>query len=239
MHKRNMAYLLVVSSIMALTGIRCSEDHNSAVAVHSTELDGVTGATPNGGVNKAAEEGPIRSQFGQPLFDVRTYRLTISGQVDSSLSLTWDELTHLSSASTDTLLMYCIEGWQVWGVWQGVAMADLLQKARVKQQARYILFRSLDGYSTSLPISYLTKYHSLLAYQVNGKPLAEHDGLPLRLTAFGLYGYKWAKWIKELIVLDSLQWQSRRQEIIYSDSAHVPLARRRLYEGAGAAPLRY
>ncbi len=230
---------LLTAAAFFLTAIRCSEDHKPAMTVQPGGTEAVTGATPNGGFNKAAEGGPVRSQFGQPEFDVVSYRLTITGEVDSSFALSWDELVHLPAAATDTLLMYCIEGWQVWGVWKGVPVADLLQKARVRTKARYVLFRSLDGYTTSLPISYLTKYRSLLAYQVNGKPLAGHDGLPLRLTALGLYGYKWAKWVQELTVLDSHQWQSRQQEIIYSDSAHVPLARRQLYEGIKATSLRY
>jgi len=115
---------------------------------------------------------------------------------------------------------------------------DLLDKANVQQKGKYVLFHSVDGYKTALPISYLEKYSALLAYQVNGKPLKVNDGFPLRLIAFGKYGYKWAKWVDKLdVIYQSMlgYWENYG----YSDKADVPIQRRRYYEGSNVKLLNY
>lgn len=94
------------------------------------------------------------------------------------------------------------------------------------------------GYKTALPISYLEKYNSMLAYQVNYGPLQDHDGFPLRLIAFGKYGYKWAKWVSKLRIINESQlgyWE----KLGFSDQANVSLDRRRYYEGDSIKPLEY
>jgi DMSO/TMAO reductase YedYZ molybdopterin-dependent catalytic subunit len=209
------------------------DDDNS-----NNEVDGYTMATPNGGKLKSAEEGPARSALGEPSIDLSTFELTISGLVDSSYTLSWEDIQELPPAYTDTMIMYCVEGWEVWGVWKGVLIKDLLDKAHVQADGKFVLFQSRDGYSTALPTSYLVKYNAMLAYQVNNAPLQKHDGFPLRLIAFGKYGYKWAKWVYKLNIMNRSQlgyWE----ELGFSDRADVSLERRRFYEGDSAKPLSY
>jgi DMSO/TMAO reductase YedYZ molybdopterin-dependent catalytic subunit len=201
-------------------------------------IDITTMATPNGGKLKSAQDGPIRSALGQPKIDLTTFTLEITGLVDSSLSFNWEEINRLPAVFSDTMLMYCVEGWEVWGDWKGILVKDLLDKAHVQGEGKYILFGGVDGYTTALPISYLEKYNAMLAYQVNDSLLKEHDGFPLRLVAFGKYGYKWAKWVTSLEVLNQSQvgyWEGYG----YPDRADVPIERRRYYEGSNANPLDY
>ena len=201
-------------------------------------VDVTTMATPKGERLKPAEDGPVRSTLGQPKVDLDSYQLAVSGLVNSPFSLTWEGIQEWPAAHTGKMIMYCIEGWEVWGDWKGILVKDLLQKASLKDNAQYVMFRCIDGYSTALPIAHLQKYDAMLAYEVNGKPLKDHDGFPLRLVAFGKYGYKWAKWVDELEVIDRPRkgtWETRG----YSDRANVRVGRRRYYEGADAEPLDY
>jgi len=194
--------------------------------------------TPTGEKLLPAEEGTIRSDLGEPVIDTNTFILEISGLVDSSFNLTWNEIRDLPVAYSDTILMYCVEGWEVWGNWKGIKVKDLLNKAHIQPEGKYVLFSSVDGYTTSLPVSYLEKYNAILAYNVNGSPLKVYDGFPLRLIAFGKYGYKWAKWINKLKVINQSQigyWESYG----YSDQADVPVSRRSYYEGPNTMPLQY
>jgi DMSO/TMAO reductase YedYZ molybdopterin-dependent catalytic subunit len=202
------------------------------------ETDGTTMATPNGGELKRAEEGPVRSALGEPTISLETFQLTITGLVDSSYSLSWEDIKELPPAFTDTILMYCVEGWEVWGNWKGVLIKDLLDRAHVQDDGEYILFECVEGYRTSLPISYLVKYNAMLAYEVNHAPLQSHDGFPLRLIAFGKFGYKWAKWVHQLTVMDKSQ-NGYWEKLGFSDQADVPLERRRFYEGDTVKPLEY
>jgi DMSO/TMAO reductase YedYZ molybdopterin-dependent catalytic subunit len=194
--------------------------------------------TPTGARLLPAQEGPVRSAYDVPVIDLNTFRLEISGLVDSSFSLTWDQITRLSEYQTDTILMYCVEGWEVWGRWEGIRVKDLLDIAGVQPSGKYVLFTGIEGYTTSLSISYLIKYNALLAYNVNSYPLKPEDGFPLRLIAFGKFGYKWIKWVNRLKVIDKSQlgfWEDNG----FPDEANVPLARRQYYEGKMAIPLSY
>lgn len=186
-----------------------------------------------------AEEGFFRSVFEIPEIDLNNFKLEIDGLVDSSYYLTWKEITNLPKQKTEIMLMYCVDGWEVWGAWEGVLVKDLLNTAKVKSNGKYVLFSSADGgYSTSLPISYLEKYNAILAMNVNGSPLNQSDGFPLRLIAFGKFGYKWIKWVNKLEVIESSQagyWENDG----YSDEANVPLDRRKYYEGENAQHLEY
>ena len=239
-----MKRIRIIPVIAVLLILTCAfpgcVDEQDPVNHHHTpeEVDGYTMATPNGGKLKSAEEGPTRSALGEPSIDSSTFELSISGLVDSPYSLSWEEIKEMPATTTDTMIMYCVEGWEVWGVWKGVLIKDLLDKAHVQGDGDFVLFESRDGYTTALPTAYLVKYNAMLAYQVNNAPLQKHDGFPLRLIAFGKYGYKWAKWVYKLTVMDESQlgyWE----ELGYSDRADVPLSRRSYYEGDSAKPLSY
>ncbi len=235
-------HFILTLFIILLTSFYCKNDdkivkHNNEFTTNGT-LDVTTMATPNGGKLKSAEEGPIRSALGKPKIDLDNFTLEISGLVDSSFSLTWDEIQELPAAYSDTMLMYCVEGWEVWGNWKGIIVKDVLDKAKVPENGRHILFHCIEGYTTALTIAYLEKYNALLAYEVNGLPLKEHHGFPLRLIAFGKYGYKWAKWVNKLEIIANSQigyWENYG----YSDKADVPIERRKYYEGPYAQPLEY
>lgn len=194
--------------------------------------------TPYGEKLLPAEEGPVRSALGVPGIDLSTFKLEITGLVDTSFNLTWDRIRNLQESFSENIVMYCIEGWDVWGKWEGILVRDLLAKAHVQPEGKYVLFSGADGYTTSLPISYLEKYNALLAYNVNGSPLKMSDGFPLRLIAFGKYGYKWAKWVNKLKIINMSQagyWETEG----FPDKADVPMYRRSFYEGKNAKPLEY
>jgi DMSO/TMAO reductase YedYZ molybdopterin-dependent catalytic subunit len=229
----------IITIILTCSFSGCVEDGDKATHSYKPrETDGITMATPEGGELKPAEEGPVRSALGVPSIDLETFQLTINGLVDSSYSLNWEEIQELKPAYTGFMIMYCVEGWEVWGKWEGVLIKDLLDKAHVQTGGEYILFECVEGYKTALPIAYLVKYNSMLAYQVNGAPLQSQDGFPLRLIAFGKFGYKWAKWVHKLTVMDESQ-RGYWEKLGYDDRADVPLDRRRFYEGDSVKPLSY
>jgi DMSO/TMAO reductase YedYZ molybdopterin-dependent catalytic subunit len=220
---------LIINFLIVLMAILCFHGCDNSGETDNSHVDAISTATPNGGILKPAEEGPERSALGVPTIDLNTFRLEVTGLVDSSYSLTWKEIQSMPSYITDTIIMYCVEGWEVWGDWEGISLYDLVSRAHLQTGAEYILFTCVDGYSTALPISDLINTFAILAYRVNGYPLKEHDGFPLRLIAFGKYGYKWAKWVTKLEVMDQSQlgyWEYQG----YSDEADVPIERRRRYE---------
>lgn len=182
--------------VLIISLLSCGKDKHSKEGYDGI-VDATTMVTPNGGKLNPAETGPVRSALGVPDIDLNTFQLEITGLVDSSFSLSWEEIQAMPESNTDTIIMYCVEGWEVWGSWKGILVKDLLDKAHLQAKGDYVLFECAEGYTTALPISYLLKYNAILAYQVNDSPLQVHDGFPLRLVAFGKFGYKWAKWVKK------------------------------------------
>jgi len=230
--------IIITSFFVCVTNKKIAPYENNDNNNNNEITDVTTMATPEGGKLKSAQEGPIRSALGVPIIDLNTFKLEITGLVDYPYTLTWNEIQTFPAAYTDTILMYCVEGWEVWGNWKGILVKDLMDKARMQPEAKYIYFSCADSYSTALPVSYALKYNAMLAYEVNGSPLKEQDGFPLRLIAFGKYGYKWAKWVTKLEAVEKSRkgfWEMRG----YSDQADVPLKRRRYYEGENAQSLDY
>ena len=136
------------------------------------------------------------------------WRLTIDGLVERPLSLS---LADLRSAPSRTQITRhdCVEGWSAIGKWKGARLGPLLDQAKLKTTARYIVFHcadtldpdTLDGsgqYYESIDL--VDAYHpqTLLAYDLNDKPLPVANGAPLRLRVERQLGYKQAKYVMRL-----------------------------------------
>ncbi len=145
-----------------------------------------------------------------PVFHPATWRLTVGGMVDHTLSLSYQDLLNLPSI-TRVRDYQCVTGWKVpHCIWQGVSLQTLARLAGARPGASFINFYSSDGvYSESLRLpSQAFKPDVMLGYYLNNKPLAREQGAPLRLVVPEMYGYKYAKWI------DRVEF-SNRQEVGY------------------------
>ncbi|MGQ9887796.1 MAG: molybdopterin-dependent oxidoreductase [Aggregatilineales bacterium] len=94
--------------------------------------------------------------------------------------------------------------------WTGVPLRDLLAEAEISSKAAHAHLYAVDGYATSIELSWAR--NALLAYRLNGEPLAREHGGPVRLVVPGLYGYKMPKWIQRILLADApLQgvWERR------------------------------
>lgn len=150
---------------------------------------------------------------GPQQVDRASYRLEVSGLVETPLELRYDEVLSDHQAYKKVVTLNCVEGWSVDILWEGVKVADLLDAAGADPSAKVVIFRSVDGYSTSLPTSYIRENDILLAYRMNGVELPPERGFPFQLVAQDKWGYKWAKWIEQIEVSNDTSfkgyWESR------------------------------
>jgi DMSO/TMAO reductase YedYZ molybdopterin-dependent catalytic subunit len=140
------------------------------------------------------------------------WRLSIDGLVRQPLSLSLDVLKRLLSR-TQITRHDCVEGWSAIGKWTGVPLGLLLQTAGLAANARYAVFhcadaleRTLDGsgrYYESLDLTDAFHPQTLLAYGMNGADLPVAHGAPLRLRVERQLGYKHAKYLMRIEVVDS------------------------------------
>jgi DMSO/TMAO reductase YedYZ molybdopterin-dependent catalytic subunit len=89
----------------------------------------------------------------------------------------------------------CIEGWSVIVNWAGVRVSDLVKKYGDQSRLpRYVSMSTPDsGYFVGWDIESIMHPQTLLAYEMNGKPLASEHGAPLRLASPLKYGIKQIK----------------------------------------------
>lgn len=141
------------------------------------------------------------------------YRLRVSGLVERPLHLTLAELRNMPSR-TQITRHDCVEGWSCIAKWSGVALTRVLDEARVKPEARYVVFHCFDSMPLGLggsvayyeSIDMLDAHHpqTILAYGLNGAALPVANGAPLRVRVERQLGYKMAKYIKAIEVVADL-----------------------------------
>ena len=146
----------------------------------------------------------IDTAFSIPRVDVESWELRITGLVESPYSLTYRELLDL--ATEEGYVTLCCVSNEVGGnlignaKWQGIPLADVLNRAGVKDEATQIVGRSVDGFTAGFPREVAFDGRPVLvAVGMNGEPLPFKHGFPARLVVSGLYGYVSAtKWLQEI-----------------------------------------
>jgi DMSO/TMAO reductase YedYZ molybdopterin-dependent catalytic subunit len=148
-----------------------------------------------------------------PSFDPATWRLEIGGLVERPQSLSHAQLLALPRVE-QTSDFVCVTGWSVDDVrWTGVRFADLLAAARPLPAARALRFESAEEpYEDSLTLEQAMTPDAMLAYGMDGEPLARKHGAPARLVMPKMYGYKGVKWVSRIVLTDHETdgyWQRR------------------------------
>ncbi|HEV3074978.1 MAG TPA: molybdopterin-dependent oxidoreductase [Thermoanaerobaculia bacterium] len=133
----------------------------------------------------------------------KDYRLKVYGLVEHAVELSLEEL-HTMAGRNQVTLHHCIQGWSGIAQWGGVPMVELMRVVRPKPTVTTVIFYSfgegLEGgqYYDSHTIGNVRHPQTLLAYEMNFKPLNDVHGAPLRLRVENQLGFKMVKWIKAI-----------------------------------------
>ena len=137
----------------------------------------------------------------------KNWRVSVTGLVAHPLSLSMDDLRRMPTR-TQITRHDCVEGWSCIGEWTGPQLSRILAAAAPKPEARYAVFYCADPmtaegdprhfYYESLELSEAMHPQTILAYQMNGKPLAVAHGAPVRLRAERQLGYKQPKYVQRI-----------------------------------------
>ena len=140
------------------------------------------------------------------------WKLEIGGLVKRPLSLSLADLR--ATAAREQITRHdCVEGWSGIAGWKGARLGALLDRAGLLPEARYIAFFCADTLELTLDgtgdyyetIAIVDAYHpqTILAYEMNGKPLPMEHGAPVRLRLERQLGYKMAKYVMRIEAIDS------------------------------------
>ncbi len=147
----------------------------------------------------------VDTRLSLPIIDVDKWTLTIDGDVDRTVTFSFDDLLAMPLVERDITLT-CVSnevgGTYVGGArWLGVRLTDLLDRAGIAStKADQILSTDVDGMTISTPLDIATDGRdAMIAVGMNGRSLRREHGFPARMVVPGLYGFVSAcKWITRM-----------------------------------------
>jgi DMSO/TMAO reductase YedYZ molybdopterin-dependent catalytic subunit len=169
---------------------------------HYTESDISDRLWPNGKIPES-EDWKLMALDG-----FRQFKLKVGGLVDNPVELSLTEIERLGKEENITM-HHCIQGWTGIAKWGGLPMRSLVELVRPKPNAKVVAFFSFGGslyggaYYDTQSIDNVLKSECLLASEMNGKPLTDVYGAPLRLRVENQLGYKMVKWIERIEFIES------------------------------------
>lgn len=186
----------------------------------------------------------IDTSIVTPVIDSNMWRLMVKGLLENPMTLTYDELKAMPAIEQYATLE-CVSN-EVGGdlistaFWKGVLLKDILEKAQVKPEATYIVFRCHDGYDVGIPLERGLE-GTFLAYEMNGVTLPADHGFPLRAIVPGIYGMMNAKWITAIELVDRVYegfwqrkgWSNKAEHKIHSSIVVPGNALSRRFAGSG------
>ena len=165
------------------------------------------------------------AHYGYPMpIDAASWKLELGGLVEKPRTLTLDQLK--SRAKKEYTYTLECSGNPAGGngglignaKWTGTPLASILKEADLKPEGTEVAFFALDqgtekigdadykqNFSRSLSVKEAMREDLLLCWEMNGKPLAQNHGAPLRLVVPGWYGVAWVKWLNRIDVTDRAQ----------------------------------
>jgi DMSO/TMAO reductase YedYZ molybdopterin-dependent catalytic subunit len=138
------------------------------------------------------------------------YKLIVNGLADRPQAYTLPELRAMM-LQTQITRHDCVEGWSAIGKWRGVQLATVIAAAQPKAEARYVIFHCYDRdeqgalYYESLDLHEAAHPQTVLALDLNDKPLDADHGAPVRLRIPTQLGYKSAKWVNRIEIASTLK----------------------------------
>lgn len=142
------------------------------------------------------------------------WRLQVGGMVKHPVTFTLDDLRAMD-AESQGVLHNCIQGWTSIAQWSGVQLQQILDLAEPHPAARYVLSHSYQLVERDEPrpkgtghfyevmdLSLARQKQTILAYEMNGKPLPVEHGAPLRLRVETSVGFKMVKWVDRIELID-------------------------------------
>jgi DMSO/TMAO reductase YedYZ molybdopterin-dependent catalytic subunit len=155
---------------------------------------------------------PVLDLGVHPNVPAKDWTLQIGGKVVRPVSWGFDDLKAQPQAHSVSDI-HCVTRWSRYdNNWDGVSLRQVMAAVEPLPEARFVLIKSYDGYTTNLPVAALEDDDVLLVHAWEGKPLTREHGGPVRLVVPKLYFWKSAKWIRSLWFSDTDAkgfWESR------------------------------
>jgi DMSO/TMAO reductase YedYZ molybdopterin-dependent catalytic subunit len=149
----------------------------------------------------------VSKNLFDPQLRAKDWRLKVDGLVETSLNLSYEDVTAMPSEEFVRTLE-CISN-EVGGdlistgQFTGVRLSEVLKRVKPRSEAQVLHFTSVDGYTENMSLEKALDPDTFLVYRLNGEPLPFKHGYPLRVLGAGTYGMKNPKWLNRIEVTNS------------------------------------
>ena len=172
--------------------------------VLNNRIDPAPGTRPEITSNQDFYTIDINANFRR--LDEESWRLEFDGLVNNPLSLTLAQIRARPSV-TQIITLQCISnrvGGELTGTtkWKGVPLSHLLEEVGLLPGVKELAIEAADGFYESVSMEDLKDERTLLVYEMNGEPLPDAHGFPLRIYIPSRYGRKQPKWITRITAID-------------------------------------
>jgi DMSO/TMAO reductase YedYZ molybdopterin-dependent catalytic subunit len=141
------------------------------------------------------EKWPVLHAGSVPKVELATWTLTVSGEVERPLTLTWAQLLELPSRKV-TVDIHCVTRWSRFDTtFKGVHWSELAKLVAPKPSAHFVVAHAEQGFTSNMPLAAIEDESALIAYEADGEPLTPDHGWPVRLLVPSRYLWKSAKWL--------------------------------------------
>lgn len=160
--------------------------------------------------------------------DFADYQLVVDGLVEAPQSYSLEQLRNMPSR-TQITRHDCVEGWSCIAKWTGVPLANILDEVRPTANARYCVFHCYDNYGGGLSASpyyesvdLIDARHpqTILAYGMNDAALPVRNGAPVRVRIERQLGYKMAKYLRRIELVDDFGQLHRGKGSYWADHGY-------------------
>jgi len=154
------------------------------------------------------------------------WALDVNGLVEKPLKLSLAEIQALPRR-TQITRHDCVEGWSAIGKWTGTPLHEILALAKPLSKAQYVVFYcadpmnddGTDKYYESIDMIDARHAQTMLAYKLNDETLPVKSGAPIRLRVERQLGYKQAKYIMRIELVEKLDHIAQGKGGYWEDSA--------------------
>jgi DMSO/TMAO reductase YedYZ molybdopterin-dependent catalytic subunit len=193
-------------AIAAMAGLVAVGQEVGRVAGRKTNIGGSKGELSSA-ITPVDDFYVISKNFVDPTNDRGPdWSVAVGGLVDNELTLKQADLEALGREefiSTQLCISNPVGGDLVGTAeWTGVPLKAVLERAGVREGAFKVVFEGTDGYKTGVPIERVMRPESHLVWGMNGEPLPQEHGVPVRAVIPGLYGMKSVKWLTRMTVTE-------------------------------------
>ena len=156
-------------------------------------------------------------------FKIKPWNISIEGEVESSITLSADEILSLYPSEERVYRLRCVEGWSMVIPWMGFSLSKLLNKVSIKTEAKFVEFESVYDpeqmkgqrypvlnwpYREGLRIDEAMHPLTTVVTGLYGKGLPNQNGAPLRIFVPWKYGFKSAKAIVKIKLVKKMPTSS-------------------------------